>query len=166
MTRSPPSTSFTCGASLPPILFRHFPYCLAKYLAEGAVKDRITTKINEGMFVTRLARTHGILEQGVERVLTMIPTPPFSNKLFGWARIIEDYGGGHVGIPNVDEVLVPEEPRRKVRQQKDHVREDPPVIPVEEEQPMDWYNVDMRRYRDDLGRSMNYHNESFVYLFE
>lgn len=31
---------------------------------------------------------------------------------------------------------------------------------------MDWYNMEMRRYPEDLGQSMNYHTKSFIYLFE
>ena len=67
---------------------------MEKYLAEGAVKERITSKINGGMFVTKLARSYGILDQEAARVLTMIPTPPFSTTLFRRGRMIEDYGGG------------------------------------------------------------------------
>ena len=53
-----------------------------------------------------------------------------------------------------------------MRQRREEVEEDPPVIPVDEDLSMDWYNIEARRYQDDLGRSMNYNNESFVYLFE
>lgn len=49
-------------------VFCNIPYCLAKYLGEGSVKDRITSKINGGMFVTRLARSYGILERGGRRL--------------------------------------------------------------------------------------------------
>ena len=73
-------------------VFCNLPYCLAKYLAEGAVKERITSKINGRMFVTKLARTYVILEQGAKNFLTMVPTPPFSITLYRRARIIEDYG--------------------------------------------------------------------------
>ena len=61
---------------------------------------------------------------------------------------------------------MPEEPGRRVRPRREHVREGPPVIPVDDKLPMDWYNMEMRRYQNDLGLSMNYHNKSFFYLFE
>lgn len=102
---------------------------------------------------------------GVGDFLTMAPTPPFSITLYKRARIIEDNGGGHIGIPNEDEVLVPEEPRRRVRPRREYVQEEPPVIPIDDEIPMDWYNIELRRYQDDLGRNMNYQNESSVHLF-
>ena len=44
--------------------------------------------------------------------------------------------------------------------------QDPPVIPVDEELPMDWYNVELRRYQDDIGRGVNFVNESFACLFK
>ena len=88
-------------------IFCNLPYCLAKYLAEGAVKERITSKINGGMFFTKLARTYGILDQGAARVLTMIPSPPFSTTLFRRERIIEDYGGGNFRIQDEDALLEP-----------------------------------------------------------
>lgn len=49
---------------------------------------------------------------------------------------------------------------------REQVREDPPVIPVDEELPMDWYNIEARRYQDDRRKIMKYNNDSFVYLFE
>ena len=116
--------------------------------------------------MTRLATTYGILDRPEARVLTMIPIPPFTTTLFRRDRIIEDYGGGHVSIPNDDEPLVPEEPGRRGRRRRERVPQDPPVIPVEEELPMDWYNVEMRRYQDDIGWGVNFVNESFTCLFE
>lgn len=131
---------------------------MANYLAEGAVKERITSKINGGMFVTKLARTYRILEQGAARMLTMIPTPPFNTILFRRARIVEDFGGGNISITNDDAVLVSEESRIRVTQRREHVRDDPPFIPVDDKLRIYSYNVELRRYQDDLGQCMNYHN--------
>ena len=46
------------------------------------MKERKTLKINRGMFMTKLARSFGILERGAGNVLTMLPTPPFNHILF------------------------------------------------------------------------------------
>ena len=127
--------------------------------------ERVTSKISGDMFVTRLARSFGILEKGDGNFLMMVPTPPFSLTLYRRVRIIEDYGGGHIGIPNEDVVLVPEESGRRVRPHRENIQEKLLVIPVDDEIPMDWYNMELRRYQDDLRRSMNYHKESFVHLF-
>ena len=62
-------------------------------------------------------------------------------------------------------MLAPEEPGRQVRPRHEHACEDPPVILVDDELLMDWYNMELRRYQGDLGMSMNYHNGSFVHLF-
>ena len=103
------------------------------------------------MFVTLLASSYGVIERGVGSMLTMLPTPPFSPILYRRARIMEDYGGCNFAIPNDDDVMTPEEPSRRVRPRQENVEEDPPVIPVDDEMPIDWYNVEVRRYQDDLG---------------
>nr|KAJ0203696.1 hypothetical protein LSAT_V11C500234260 [Lactuca sativa] len=66
-----------------------------------------------------------------------IAHPGLEEELTPRARIIEDYGGGHIAIPNDDAVLAPEEPGRRVRPRHELVRENPPVIPVDDEPPMD-----------------------------
>ncbi|CAI9294947.1 unnamed protein product [Lactuca saligna] len=48
--------------------------------------------------------------------------------------------------------------RRRVRQRPDDAETEPPVIPTEDELPMNPYNVAMRRYQDNLGRGINYTN--------
>jgi len=58
-----------------PNTFCNIPYCLARYLGDGAVKERKTSKINGGIFVTRLARSYGVMGRGLGNTLTMIPTP-------------------------------------------------------------------------------------------
>ena len=85
---------------------------MASYLSEGAVKDRKTSKINGGMFVTRLARSYGLMNAGAWDMMTEVPTPPFSIMLYRRARIIEDFGGGTFVIPHDDPVIAPEEPGR------------------------------------------------------
>lgn len=83
---------------------------MALYLGEGAVKDKKTSKINGGMFVTKLARSYGILDRGAARVLTMLPTSPFSINLFRRAKILEDFGGCNSTIPENDAVVPPKQP--------------------------------------------------------
>ncbi|CAI9276595.1 unnamed protein product [Lactuca saligna] len=48
--------------------------------------------------------------------------------------------------------------RRRVRQRPDDAEEEPPVIPTEDELPMDPYNVALRCYQDNIGRGVNYTN--------
>nr|KAJ0204711.1 hypothetical protein LSAT_V11C500278910 [Lactuca sativa] len=86
----------------------------------------------------------------------------------GCARIIEDYGGGHYAIPNDDPVVGPNAPGRRVRPRRERdVEDEPPVIPVENEDvPMDWYNVEMRRMQDQLARGLNFSNQSHIRLFD
>lgn len=100
-----------------------------------------------------------------ETFLAMVPTPTFSITLHRRARIEEDYSGGHTCIPKEDEVLVLEESGRWVRPRREHIREEPSVIPVNDEIPMDWYIMELRRYQDDLRCNMNYPNESFIHFF-
>ena len=145
-------------------VFCNLPYCLAKYLADGAVKENITSKINGGMFVTRLARSYGILDMQEAKALIVISPPPFSITLFRRERIVENFGISFA-IPLEDEVIVPEELRRRVRNRRERAREDPLVIPVENKNE-GWNNVEYRRYLDDIGQGVNYNNESFTYLFQ
>lgn len=128
-----------------PNTFCNIPYCLARYLGDGAVKERKTSKIYGGMFVTRLARSYGIMERGFGNMLTLIPTPPFSIMIYRRAMIIEEFGGGTFAIPHDDEEVVPEQPGRRVRPRQDQAHDDPPVISVDEEIPMDWYNEAISR---------------------
>lgn len=105
------------------------------------MKNQTTSKINGGMSVTHLARSYGLLERGVGNMIIMVPTPPFTVMLYRRARIVEDYGGGHFTIPSDDAVVTPEDPGRRVRPRQENVHEEPPVIPAEDEIPMDWYNM-------------------------
>ena len=78
---------------------------------------------------------------------------------------MEEYGGGNFSILNDDEVVAPEELGRRVRPRQENVQEDPPVISIDDEMLMNWCNVEVRRYQDDLGRSMNYNHWTLAYLF-
>ena len=41
------------------------------------------------------------------------------------------------------------------------------MIPVEnDEVPMDWYNVEMRRLQDQMARGLNFSNQSHIRLFD
>ncbi|KAL7605091.1 hypothetical protein Lser_V15G17612 [Lactuca serriola] len=159
---------FFLWSIITPDVFCNIPWCIASYLSEGAVKDRKTSRINGGMFVTRLANSFGLMNRGAWNFMTLIPTPPFNPILFRRARIIEDYGGGHYAIPNDDPIVGPEAPGRRVRSRRERdVEDEPPVIPVENEDvPMDWYNVEMRRMQDQMARGLNFCNQSHIRLFD
>lgn len=115
--------------------------------------------------MTRLAKSYGLMERGACTLMTMVPTPPFNVILIIRARNIDDYAGGHYSIPHDDAVIGPEELGRRVRPRQDRACEDPPMIPVEDEIPNEWFNVEGRRYQDDLGRSLNFTNRSFIQMF-
>lgn len=75
-----------------------------------------------------------------------------------------DNGLGKFSIPN-------DMPRnrlvRRVRQRSGEAEEDePPVIPTEEELPMDPYNVAMRRFQDNLARSSSSTNMILDYMMQ
>nr|KAJ0186087.1 hypothetical protein LSAT_V11C900488620 [Lactuca sativa] len=105
-----------------------------------------------------------VLDLQEARALTVISPPPFSTTLYRRARIVENFVDSYA-IPHEDEVVVPERPGRRVRQRNERAREDPPVIPVEDENE-GWNQVEYRRYLDDIARGVNYNNESFNYLFQ
>lgn len=71
----------------------------------------------------------------------MLQPPSFITLLYKRDRIVEDYGVGNFAIPDEDEVVVPEEPGRRVTPRQTHIHEDLPVIPMDERLPMDPYNV-------------------------
>lgn len=74
---------------------------------------------------------------------------------------MEDNEGGNFSIPDNDEVLVPEHPWRRVRPQPAEVCEELPVILVEDEMPMDPYNLAMRQFNDNLARGVNHLQHDF-----
>lgn len=102
--------------------------------------------------MTRLAKSYGILDLQEARALTVISPPPFNTTLYRRARIVEKFGDSY-SIPHADEPVIPEAPGRRVRQRSERVREDPPVIPVEEEND-GWNQVEYRQYMDDIGRGV------------
>lgn len=94
----------------------------------------------------------------------MMQTPPFSCLLYKTARIIQDVGGGAFSIPIEDEIMVLEVSGRIVRPRHVHMHEDPPVLPVEDELPMDPYNMELRSYQDDIGHGSNLTNITLEYM--
>ena len=44
------------------------------------------------------------------------------------------------------------------------MHEDPPMVPVDDELPMQPYNVELRAYQDDIGRSLNYHHMTVAHM--
>ena len=53
---------------------------------------------------------------------------------------------------------------RRVRQRLGDAEEEPPVILIEDEWPMDPYNVALRCYQDNFGRGVNYTNMHLNFL--
>lgn len=106
---------FYLWCNIMPNTFCNISYYLAKYLGECAVKDRKTLKICGGMFVTNFGRLFDILERRAGNALTMLPIPKFNPILYKRARMVEDYDGGNCLVPDDDEVVVPEQPGRRVR---------------------------------------------------
>lgn len=67
-------------------------------------------------------------------------------------------------IPNDDEVMAPKGPGRRFRARPVPVHEDPPVIPVEDELPMDPYNIAIRELQDDLASGVNHIHSTLEYI--
>lgn len=114
--------------------------------------------------MTTLASSYGVHDGKVGNQLTMVPQPTFSPLLYKRARIVDDYGGGNFGIPGVDEVVTPKQPRRRVRPRQEPMQEYPPFIPIHDELPMDPYNVELRAFQDEFVRSMNYGHRNFAHM--
>lgn len=77
---------------------------------------------------------------------------------------MDDNGRGHFYIPRDDEVLVSEQPGRRVRARPAAVHEEPPIIPIEDEMPMDPYNLSMRQFHDNLARGVNHTNMTLEFM--
>lgn len=71
-------------------------------------------------------------------MLTVDTSKPFSPLLYKRENFVVDNGFRNFSIPNDNPR---DRLRRRVRQRLDDVEEEPPVIPTEDELPMDPYNV-------------------------
>lgn len=78
---------------------------------------------------------------------------------------MEDNEGNNFSIPNDDEVVQPEQVGRRVKPRPKVVHEEPPVIFVEDEMPIDLYNRAMSQYQDNIGKGLNYQNMHTDLLF-
>lgn len=67
-------------------------------------------------------------------------------------------------IPDDDEVLMTEQPVRRFRPPPMEVREEPPIIPVMDEMPMDSYNFAMRQFPYNLPHGVNHTNMTLAFL--
>ncbi|CAI9291721.1 unnamed protein product [Lactuca saligna] len=87
------------------------------------------------------------------------------NNLVGThVHIADDNGYGSYSILNDTPI---NQPRRRVRQQGGDVGDDePPVIPTEDELPIDPYNFSLWQYQYNLGRGVNYTNMHFDLLMQ
>lgn len=136
----------------------------SKVLGGNGAKDRNGSSICGGMLVTRLARSYGFFERGAGSFLTMMHTRPFCVLLYKRTRIIEDNRVGNFSIPDDDEVMVPEQPGRRVRPRPEPVHEEPLVIPVEDEMPMNPNNLSMRKFQDNLSHGENHTNMTLEFM--
>lgn len=113
--------------------------------------------IGGGILVIKLARSYGLFERGAGSFLTLMPTRCFNILLYKRDRIVWDNEGNNFSISDVNDEVQPDLGRR-VRPRPDDTHEEPPVILVEDEMPMDLYNRVMCRYQDNIGWAINYQN--------
>ena len=94
----------------------------------------------------------------------MMHTCPFNHLLYKRARIVEDNEVGNFPLPNDDKLVVPEQPGRRFRPRPVEVREEPLFTLVEDEMPMDPYNLSMRELQDNLARGVNHTSMTLEFM--
>ena len=62
-------------------------------------------------------------------------------------------------------VIEPKEPGKSVKRRQDEAHDDPALILVDDEVPMDWYNVEMRQFQYDLARGVNFGTPYCIEMF-
>lgn len=128
-----------------------------------SMKGSSRSPLYGGMLITRLARLFGVLQKREAIMITMDNGKPFSSLIYKRVNTVVDNGVGNFSIPS-------DNPRdwagRRVRQRLDDLEEEPPVIPIEDEMPMDPYNVALCHYQDNLGRGVNYANMNFNFMMQ
>ncbi|CAI9276510.1 unnamed protein product [Lactuca saligna] len=112
---------------------------MAGFLAIRAGKDCYGSPLYGGMFISLLTQSFGILQKREATMLTIESSKSFSPILYKHINSVIDNGFGNYSFPN-------DTPRnqlgRQVRQRAADTNDDePPVIPAEDELPMDSYNV-------------------------
>ncbi|CAI9288107.1 unnamed protein product [Lactuca saligna] len=96
--------------------------------------------------------------------LTIESQNAFSTLLYMRENIVEDHRFGKFSTPND---TPRDQPGGQVRQRGGELdKDEPPVIPTEDELPMVPYSVASRRFQDNLTRSANYTNMSLDYMME
>ncbi|CAI9268352.1 unnamed protein product [Lactuca saligna] len=123
-------------------IYVDIPLLLAEFLSIRAGKDRHGSPLYDGMFITRIAQSFGIIYQREAMFLTIKPQKAFSPLFLKNANIVVDNAFGIFSILND---MPCNQPGRRVRQKGgDTDEDDPPVIPTEDELSMDPYNVTLR----------------------
>lgn len=97
-------------------------------------KDRRGTPLCRGMLITKLTKSFGVLQKQKAMMLTMERGKAFRPFLSKMANIVVDNRYGNYSIPNDDPK---EQSRKRVRKRSRDVEEEPPIIPNEDELPMD-----------------------------
>ncbi|CAI9298123.1 unnamed protein product [Lactuca saligna] len=142
-------------------VYADLPFHLADFLTVRAAKDRRGSPLNGGMWITQLAQSFGIFEKWEASLLTVKPQKTFSTLLYKRAQIV--VGHGMVGFSIPDDT-----PRHHVpirgRQRGNEAEAGEPVIPGEDEMPMDPYSMARRRYKDYMSSATNYTNMSLDHL--
>lgn len=140
------------------------PFLLAEFLAEWVDKDRQGSPLYGGMLITRLVDSFGILDKREAMFFTVETQKPFSNLLYKRENIIVDHGMGGFSIPDD---TPRDRPGRRVRQRaRGPEGDESPVVPTEDEIPMDPYSVVERRFDDNLAPSGNYANMTLDYVMQ
>ena len=137
------------------------PFHLVEFLTVRAAKDRRGSPLYGGMWITQLARSFGIFEKREASMLTVEPQKPFCTLLYKRARIVVDQRMVGFSIP--DDTPRHQVPSRE-RQRGNEAGDDEPVVPEEDEMPMDLYSVARRRYEDYISSATNYTNMSLDHL--
>lgn len=79
-----------------PRVFYNNPYAIARFLVERVVKPQAERPIYVGYFVTRLVKSHGILDQAMLQLLTLILSQHFTVDKLETMLIVANVGGGFI----------------------------------------------------------------------
>ncbi|CAH1440187.1 unnamed protein product [Lactuca virosa] len=138
------------------------PFLLAVFLSIQAGKDRRVYPLYGKILITWIARSFGILDKRKAMFLTIELQTTCSPLLYKRAHIVVDNGLGNFSIPND---TPRNQPRRRVRPRGGEAdKDEPPMIPIEDELPVDPYNMALRQFQVNLARGVNYTNMSLHFM--
>ena len=100
VTRLPSRTCFLWSI-LQPGVCCNIPYFLARYLSDYAVSSRLGIPICGGYFITRLARSYGVIISDITRSLNCMEGNKFTLGYLEKMRVVRNYRS-HWGIVDTD----------------------------------------------------------------